>query len=263
MKRYMENSGTIFSIVLIAAIISFTSACQKKSDDGGNGAAAVPPPIVSPPAPACVPNSYGQYPSNCVPSQSTGFTAGSISIHPTSRTTFGRLLADNYARLEHIRTTYQQLPPGLIPFLPPLPPGQYQSATYERVLRCGNNNSQVCQNECNNYANGGIIVVNVVNGEGVVTVKAGPYQRPSFLCSPVLGDIEKYYSFEIPVKKFGHNNNRGFSLQSISHTGVPGSPGMGATFRITAAEGTLEQNYVDVTIHYRGAYLGSATLIRK
>ncbi len=129
-----------------------------------------------------------------------------------------------------------------------------------------------CHQECNNYSNGGIIVTEIANGVGTVTVKAGPYQRPRGLnlCGGSGYANQQYYSIRIPVKMFAYNNNLGFSLQSISTTspyggvvtGTPGTSGYNAVFRITAETGTLQDNYINVSIHYRGIPLGQAVLVR-
>jgi hypothetical protein len=269
----MNKVWSILSVTLLVVAIGFMSACQKK-DDGGGGAPG--PAYIPPPAPPCVADAFGNYPAGCTPAQSSGRNAGEFVVDAGTRSTFTRMLSENVGTLESISSVYAQLPLDRMPHLPGLPGGTiYQPAPqYAEVFKCRNNGSifsgGVCTRECNNYGNGGIIMVEVTNGTGFITLKAGPYERPrGSTCSGVQYGTEKYYSIRIPVKMFGYNGNQGFSLQSISQNtpygGIAnGTPGIAynAVFRVTALTGTLQDNYVNVSIHYRGIPLGQAVLVR-
>jgi hypothetical protein len=267
----MKKGIKILPIILVSFVMGLSSACQKKED----AAAGNPGPVVvAPPAPPCVPDVTGTYPSGCVQSINSGRNAGEFVVDSGTQTSFTRMLSDNIGYIEHMSTVYSQLPLDRMPQLPGLPGGSIYPPTtsFGGAFRCGTGKMSVCTRECKNYGNGGILLVEVNNGTGFVTIKAGPYNRPGGfnLCSGSQQFLRTYYSIRIPVRMFAYNDNRGFSLQSISSVspyggimaGNPNVPGYDAVFRITAPVGNLTDEYVNVSLHYRGIPLGQAVLVR-
>jgi hypothetical protein len=228
MKRIFRFSKII---LLVAVVVS----CAKQQADPGAGQ----------------PNQPGNIPSQCLPDQ-----FGNVGVGcPVPSTANVNLEGDLVSTTEYSTVSLLRDFPGALekPWNPYGPYG-YSSA-FSPAYRCQSTTTATCERECKNFRSGAQIFVQIVNGNGVVRFKGGPYSAPG-LCSKSLNG--SLYVVQIPAWVYSDPSNQGFSIKSALNTYNNGS------FSIEVAQGSLSSGTTyNGRVFYRGQLIGNVLLYRK
>lgn len=216
-------------------------ACGKaQTADPGAGAQNVYPI----PANNCLPDQNGNLPANCNQPSTASMNANGDLIAITELSTIP-FLEDSAGRLEI------QWNPGQLSSLQAAPYRCHSGGGVGGFLT-----GKTCERDCKSFKGGGQIQVQILNGSGLLTFKAGPYRNPGLLCDRSLNN--SYYTIQVPVWIETSPDSRGFTIRTTNG-------GWSRVLSIIVDEGIINSNQTTFSgkVFYNSALLGSVELFRR